>query len=132
MTTFQTYDDVVFTKGPLGIESPRYIKYQEDGQGGSRPVEVASPVNTLFTNNDPEEFYKQRGKEFLSDYMNIFREEPSVSNLNFLNPLNWVNRKAQATIEEADRGVEEEFDTTTLSGKLLERRRLLKQLQQNN
>lgn len=44
MTTFQTYDDVVFTKGPLGIESPRYIKYQEDGQGGSRPVEVASPL----------------------------------------------------------------------------------------
>lgn len=44
MTTQQTYDDVFFEKGPLGLETPRFIKYQDNGQGGSRPVEVASPL----------------------------------------------------------------------------------------
>ena len=44
MSTRQTYDDVFFEKGPLGFETPRFIKYQDDGQGGSRPVEVASPL----------------------------------------------------------------------------------------
>lgn len=40
MSIVQNYDEIVYTKGPLGLETERYIKYESDGQGGTRAVDV--------------------------------------------------------------------------------------------
>lgn len=70
MTAVQTYDDVVFTKGPLGLETPRYIKYVEDGQGGSRPVEVSPSFGGWQSEEDePTGHYAGGSKPFLEDFI---------------------------------------------------------------
>lgn len=70
MTAIQTYDDVIFTKGPLGLETPKYVKYVEDGQGGSRPVEV-SPSFGGYSHRmeEPTGKYAGNSKAYLDDFV---------------------------------------------------------------
>lgn len=70
------------------------------------------------------------GEMFLADYLSKFpQEQLTAEGFNLLNPMTWFTRKAQAAIQEADKGGEKKYDTSTLSGKLLERRRALAELQ---
>lgn len=72
-------------------------------------------------------------EEFLSGYVQSFPQEELVAEgLNFLNPLTWFTRKAQAAIKEADKGGKQQFSKDTLSGQLLERRRMLAELKNRN
>lgn len=70
------------------------------------------------------------GEMFLVDYLSKFpQEQLTAEGFNLLNPMTWFTRKAQAAIQEADKGGEKKYDTSTLAGKLLERRRALAELQ---
>ena len=71
------------------------------------------------------------GEAFLSGYLSKFPQGQLLSQegFNLLNPMTWFTRKAQAAIEEADKGGEKKYSTDSLTGKLLERRRALAELQ---
>lgn len=78
---------------------------------------------------EPDEL-ETPGEMFLADYLSKFpQEQLTAEGFNLLNPMTWFTRKAQAAIQEADKGGEKKYDTSTLSGKLLERRRALAELQ---
>jgi len=70
------------------------------------------------------------GQQFLSSYLN---ESPNgqllAQEFNLLNPMTWFTRKAQAAIREADEGGTKQYETSTLGGTLLERRRALAEAQ---
>ncbi len=71
-----------------------------------------------------EEVPSDLGQLFLEEYISKHPEEIELAQkVNFLNPMTWFTRKAQAAIQEADRGGGSGFSNNTLSGKLLERRR---------
>lgn len=79
-----------------------------------------------------EEFNKpqETGADFLAQYIQKNANEiAEVADLNFLNPLNWFSRKADAAIKEADKGGTKKYQTNSLAGSLLERRRALAELQ---
>jgi len=72
---------------------------------------------------------QETGVDFLAQYMQKNANEiAEVADLNFLNPLNWFSRKADAAIQEADKGGKQKYKTDTLAGSLLERRRALAEL----
>ena len=85
------------------------------------------------TELEVDNFYKELdvpGEKFLSQYIQARPQEQLVAeDFNLLNPMAWFTRKAQAAIQEADKGGTKKYDTNTLSGKLLERRRALAELQ---
>ena len=73
---------------------------------------------------------QETGADFLAQYMQKNSDQiAEVADLNFLNPLNWCSRKADAAIKEADKGGTQKYQTNNLAGSLLERRRALAELQ---
>ena len=74
--------------------------------------------------------FEDPGEEFLSQYVQALPQEQLLAEgFNLLNPMTWFTRKAQAAIQEADKCGAKKYETDTLSGKLLERRRALAELQ---
>lgn len=81
-------------------------------------------------NEEDLEVTEEPGADFLSQYLQKNAGElGEVADLNFLNPLNWFSRKADAALKEADKGGTQQYQTNSLAGSLLERRRALAEAQ---
>lgn len=84
------------------------------------------PVTFVDIPSDAADF--NIGQQFLSNFING-NEQLLAQDFNLLNPMTWFTRKAQAAIQEADKGGSQQYKTNSIGGTLLERRRALAEAQ---